>query len=322
MSKDDVMSKDDILKSVSVTGVVDLNCEIGRGSYAIVKKVLLHGTVCAAKVIHEVLITDHTGDHTGDQNKPARDFFQECFKFSMLRHPNLVQFLGVFYPSNAVTIPWLILEKLDTSLTQLLEKYKPSDLFLARKLSILQDVSLGIQYLHSQEIIHRDLSSNNILLTNHLVAKVADLGVAKVINPLQAKTHTRTPGTLVFMPPESLEDTPHYGMPVDVFSFGCVTIHLMCHKWPIPDRTGSSEMEKRWRYVREVEVISPLIKLITDCLKDTPNDRPTIVEVVQKLQSIVTEYSLVTHDVIELEKRLASGEGDETVSIGKVSNGT
>ena len=308
------MSKDNVLKSVSVTGVVDLDSEIGRGSYAIVKKVRLHGTVCAAKVIHEMLLTDHTGD----QSKPVQDFIRECFNFSKLRHPNLVQFLGVFYPNDAVTIPWLILEKLDSSLTQLLEKYKPSDLSLARRCSILQDVSLGIQYLHSQEIIHRDLSSNNILLTNHLVAKVADLGVAKVVNPLQARTHTRTPGTLVFMPPESLEDVPHYGMPVDIFSFGCVTVHLFCHKWPVPDRNGSSEMEKRWKYVREEEVISPLMKLITDCLKDVPNERPTIVEVVQKLQSIITEYSLATRDVIELEKHLASGESDGTVSIGKV----
>ena len=150
---------------------------------------------------------------------------------------------------------------------------------------------------------------------------MADLGVAKAIILLPG-THTRIPGTLVFMPPESLEDVPRYGMPVDVFSFGCVTIHLMCHKWPAPGSTGSSELEKRWKYIHEVEVISPLMKLIIECLKDVPNDRPTIVEVVQKLQSIVTEYSLVTHDVIELEKRLASGEGDETVSIGKVSNGT
>ena len=314
-------STDDVLRSVSVTGVVDQDCEVGRGSYAVVKEVLLRGTVCAAKVIHEMLLKDHTGD----RSKPARDFILECYNCSMLRHPNLVQFLGVFYPNDAVTIPWLIMEKLDTSLTKLLEKYdKPTDLSLARKFSILQDISLGIQYLHSQEIIHRDLSSNNILLTKQLVAKVADLGVAKVINPLQTGTHTRTPGTLVFMPPESLEDVSHYGMPVDIFSFGCVTIHLMCHKWPVPDRKGASEIEKRWKYVREVEVISPLMNLITECLKDAPKERPTIIEVVQKLQSTVVEYSLATPDVIELEKNLANGKGDGTVSIGKVikiSNG-
>ena len=307
-------STDDVLRSVSVTGVVDQDCEIGRGSYAVVKKVLLRGTVCAAKVIHEMLLTDHTGD----RSKPARDFILECFNCSMLRHPNLVQFLGVFYPNDAVTIPWLIMEKLDTSLTQLLKEYKPNDLSLARKFSILQDISLGIQYLHSQEIIHRDLSSNNILLTKQLVAKVADLGVAKAINPLQTGTHTRTPGTMVFMPPESLEDVPHYGMPVDIFSFGCVTIHLMCHKWPVPDRKGASEMEKRWKYVREVTVISPLMNLITECLKDAPKERPTIIEVVQKLQSTVDEYSLATPDVIELEKNLANGNCDGTVSVGKV----
>lgn len=306
------MNKDEVLKNLIVNDVVDLNHEIGRGSYGVVKQVSLHGTVCAAKVIHEILLSDPTGDNS----KPVQDFILEL-NFSKLRHPNLVQFLGIHYPDKAVTIPWLIMEKLDTSLTQLLGKYKPTDLSLARKISILHDVSLGIQYLHSQEIIHRDLSSNNILLTRHLVAKVADLGVAKVIDPQQVKTHTKVPGTLIFMPPESLDDTLHYGQPIDVFSFGCVTVHVMCHIWPVPERKGTSEIEKRWKYVREVEIISPLMKLITDCLKDVAKERPTIIEVVQTLQHIIAEHSLATYDVIELEKHLASGEGDGSVSIRK-----
>lgn len=307
------MSQDEVLRSVTVTGVVDLNHKIGQGSYAVVKEVSLHGTVCAAKVIHEVLLTGGAED----ENKPVQDFILECHKFSTLRHPNLVQFLGIYYPDRTVTIPWLIMEKLDTNLALLLGKYEPNDLSLARKISILKDISLGIQYLHSQEVVHRDLSSNNVLLTKHLVAKVGDLGVAKVISPHQVKTQTQVPGTWIFMPPESQVDNARYGMPIDVFSFGCVTVHLVSHKWPTPEGKGSSEIEKRWKHVREVEIISPLMKLITNCLKDAPNERPTIIEVAQELQNIITERSLVTHDVIELEKQLASGESDGTMSIGR-----
>ena len=308
------ISKDELFESVTVTEVVDLNGEIGRGSYGVVKKVSLHGTVCAAKVVHEILLTGGVED----KNKPVQDFILECYKCSTLRHPNLVQFLGLYYPDKTVTIPWLIMEMLDTSLRYLLEKHdKPSDIHLARKMSILQDVSLGIQYLHAQKIIHRDLSSNNILLTKHLVAKVADLGVAKLISPHQLKTLTETPGTLVFMPPEVQEHSPHYGMPVDVFSFGCVTVHLMSHQWPAPEGRGVSEIEKRWKYVREVQIMPPLIALISDCLENEPNKRPIISEVVQKLESIVSENSLVVSDVVEIEKELASGNGNEVTSVGR-----
>ena len=85
-------------------------------------------------------------------------------------------------------------------------------------MSILHDVAEGLSYLHSRNppVIHRDLSPNNILL-KHLpllpVAKIADLGVAKVINVDDTKSKqylTKAPGTVHFMPPEALEDDPQY----------------------------------------------------------------------------------------------------------------
>ena len=72
--------------------------------------------------------------------------------------------------------------------------------------SILHDVVLGLCYLHSQipPTIHRDLSSNNVLLTSNMTAKISDLGVARNLNltPLQVSRLTQTPGTLAYMPPE------------------------------------------------------------------------------------------------------------------------
>ena len=89
------------------------------------------------------------------------------------------------------------------------------------KLFILHDVSLGLSYLHGHHpaIIHRDLSSNNVLLTRNLTAKIGDLGMAKMIRASkQTKSRfTRAPGTVDFMPPEALVEDPDYGTPVDVF---------------------------------------------------------------------------------------------------------
>ena len=70
---------------------------------------------------------------------------------------------------------------------------------------------------HDPPIVHRDLSPNNILLTAHHVAKISDLGVAKVIKADSRKTMTKAPGTIDFMPPECLDDSPKYGPPMDMF---------------------------------------------------------------------------------------------------------
>ena len=316
------MSKE-ALKDLQLTDIIDLDHEIGRGAYGFVKEVSIHGTLCAAKVVHEVLLTHAAKE---EYEHVQKMFYRECIQSSKLRHPNLVQFLGVYYPNEDVSLPWLVMEKLHCSLTSLLHKYTQNDLSLSRKISILQDVSLGIQYLHSKNIVHRDISSNNILLTKHLVAKLSDFGVAKMIDPQHAKTHTQTPGTLIFMPPESTSLKPQYHTPVDVFSFGCVTIHIMTHKWPVPedpvagteDLRALSEIERRKKYLSEVKIIQPIKMLIAGCLKNEPKQRPTISEVVQKLQAIVTEQSLFVYsNVIELEKHFKSEQGVETVSANK-----
>ena len=317
----EITKSKEVLKNLQLMNVVDLNHELGRGAYGFVKEVSIHGTVCAAKVIHKVLLVLATKKEYENVQKM---FIQECLQCSNLRHPNLIQFLGVHYPNEDVSLPWLIMEMLHVSLTNLLEKYSQNDLLFARKISILQDVSRGIQYLHSKNIVHRDISSNNILLTKHLVAKLSDFGMAKMIDPQHAKTHTQVPGTLIFMPPESTSVNPKYHAPVDIFSFGCVTIHIMSHQWPIPedqvtkDMRALTEIERRKKYLHEVKIITPLMMLIAGCLNNTPEQRPTISEVVQKLQNIVKGESLFVYDnIIELEKQLKSGKAVETVPVKK-----
>ena len=87
----------------------------------------------------------------------------------------------------------MVMELMDTSLTSFV-KNKQSNISMETKISILYDVSLGLSYLHTRNpaIIHRDLSSNNVMLTSHLVAKIGDLGVAKIIRADSRKTRSST----------------------------------------------------------------------------------------------------------------------------------
>ena len=160
--------------------------------------------------------------------------------------------------------------------------------------SILFDVALGLCYLHSQTppIIHRDLSSNNVLLTPHMAAKISDLGVARILNltPLQISRMTRTPGTPAYMPPEVNTVEPKYDTSVDVFSYGIMMIHVLSGRWPEPQvgpnrlEAGKlipvTEAERREVFLQAIENDHPLLNLIHRCINNDPHLRPHTMEVV------------------------------------------
>ena len=117
-----------------------------------------------------------------------------------MRHPHIVQFLGLCYLDGSA-FPVLVMERLGSSLDELLETSPCLPLTL--KQSMLADVVRGLLYLHTRSppVVHRDLSARNVLLTSSLVAKISDLGNARIVNmqPGQlARTLTRVPGTRVY----------------------------------------------------------------------------------------------------------------------------
>ena len=133
--------------------------------------------------------------------------------------------IGVYYPAmDQYRLPVMVMEKMQHSLRGLVEKY--DNIPLNVKFSILDEVCLGLRYLHSRNppIVNRDLTPNNILLSYRLEAKITDLGVAKVMKTDKQKTMTKLPGTPDFMPPEAQSIRPVYGPSLDVFSYGGVIL--------------------------------------------------------------------------------------------------
>ena len=217
--------------------------QLGTGSYGSVEEVTLifefviafiilhdfqvevNGLICAGKKIHDVLIDTA---NAGVENVAGK-YVQECQLMSDLRHPNITLFLGVCFLPNC-QLPVLLMERLDGSLDDLLETVP--NIPLALKRSILEDVSRGLLYLHKHtpQIIHRDLTAKNVLLTSSFVAKITDLGNSRIVNlqPGQlARTLSRLPGTLVYMPPEALSASSRYGSSLDVFSFGHLALFTL-----------------------------------------------------------------------------------------------
>ena len=299
-------------------GVTPLNHkELGCGTYGKVYTVKYRQTVCAAKEIHSILI-----EYVGDTERRViiESFVQECRQCSTLRHPNVIQFLGVYYPTgvggvNRMRLPVMVMEMMVDSLTSFVDRYEKIPVHI--KYSIVHDVSLGLCYLHNHDppIVHCDLSPNNVLLTAHHVAKISDLEVAKVIKADSRKTMTKVPGTVDFIPPESLGNSPVYGPPMDVFSFAGIILHTFNQQWPSPieqvqfdpstrKRVVLSEVERRQQYldkmIGEAEVLRPLVE---ECLDDDYAVRPTIVTVCERIQVNKDAYMMESpQDVITLHQ--------------------
>ena len=282
------------LKSFILSNVLPTGANIGVGAYGNV-------TICgAAKDICSVIPDD-------DLSRASTQFLKECKVMSTLRHPNIVLFLGVCFFEGS-RLPALVMERLLTSLHDLLapETQPPpgtppplSFFKLGLKCSVLHNVASGLAYLHGRtpSIIHHDLSAKNVLLTSQLVAKIADLGVARIAPLMRAQ---------VYMPPEVTNEKWIDDTSTDVFSLGVLTIFTVSETFPhdpltptyTHEMTGKlearTEMQRRYSYVNNVEtqlrscgqVIEdhPLIRLIQQCLDNTPAIRPNISEVLSLLE--------------------------------------
>ena len=312
-----------VLTNVRLTGT-----RIGAGAYGSVEEVEIPGAVCAAKKIHDIF-QDRSEIPAEDLRKASTQFVKECQLMSTLRHPHIVQFLGVcFLPGSR--LPALVMELLLTSLHDLLGDSEPppdvpKPFFpLGLKRSILHDVAQGLAYLHdrSPPIIHRDLSARNVLLNSAMVAKIADLGVARIVPRMRAAaTMTKAPGAFIYMPPEALEaksedeeDSSKYDASIDIFSFGVVAIFTLSQTFPCNllaptyrenrRHIARTELERRDKYMQtiysQLRKDHPLIQMIKGCL-DFPEDRPDIHEVLRLLEQARAEIRDEESDMNKLE---------------------
>ena len=326
------------LQPFVLSGVTQTGKKLGEGSYGCVEELKVNGFICAGKRMYDALIDS---ENEGADHMIAK-YYDECQLLSSLRHPNIVQFLGICFlqtqpTSIANQLPVLVMEMLQGSLDDLLEN--TPDIPLAKKCSILQDVARGLVYLHGRTpaVIHRDLTARNVLLNSALVGKIADMGNSRIINiqPGQLyRTMTRgVPGTIVYMPPEAFEIPPKYGPKLDMFSFGHLALFTATQQFPgdlLPSTYQNqhtrrlvprTEIERRGRYMESLREMfgssHELVQLITQCLDYAPSARPTASETMDRLQhissSIHDDYHTMTR--LQLEKGLKIKDETRSRSI-------
>ena len=272
---------------------------IGTGSYAVVKELTSGGKKYAGKQLHPALFEFATEEQ---RTEILSRFADECSMLQRVVHPNVVQFVGVHLERGA-QLPYLVMEFMSKTLSEHLEKSGVPD--SSTYYSILSDIALGLQFLHQQTpaIIHRDLSANNVLLSFSMQAKISDLGVAKILNlsptEISRITQTKAPGTPCYMPPEALEDNPKYDSTIDIYSFGVLMIHILCAQWPIPGPPTKvdpnnpqaiipvTEFDRRMKFLEQVGLEHPLMDLISKCLHNNRDNRPTAPSVTKMLLEVM-----------------------------------
>ena len=258
---------------------------------------------CAGKSLHKELTQNAQSEERVDM---ADRFKMECIQMSKVRHPNIVLFLGVFFRQDR-DFPTLVMEHLPMCLDTCLATY--SNLPPYVKNNILLDVAKGLQYLHGIDLIHRDLTAKNILIGHNLRAKIADLGVARIISADisgQFQTFTEVPGNAKYMPPEAFKrgssDEVKYDHRLDVFSYGNLVINTITHKWPDPAGTAfmQSEIVRRNKDLNRMGENHPLRPLAERCLSDDPDNRPTVVDIISELGRVITNNPAPFRNTMEL----------------------
>ena len=279
---------------------------LGVGSYGSVCKARCDHLLCAAKIIHPTLVPPNALQQISPQREhrlPIRRFEMECDFLKEIRHPNIIQYLGM-YRDPETGLPVLLMELMDESLTHFLEtSAEPIPYYI--QLTICLDIVQALSFLHLNGIIHRDLSSNNILLIGKGRAKLTDFGMAKLVDVRMSRvSNTMCPGTDAYMPPEAIDNQAVYTEKGDVFSFGVNIIQILSRKFPKPgDRFNTvpindprfplgrvevrvSEIGRRNNHISEINTAHPLLPIALDCLKNREGERPSTGELCQRLAAL------------------------------------
>ncbi|KAK2992226.1 hypothetical protein RJ640_005713 [Escallonia rubra] len=212
-----------------------------------------------------------------------QQFKSEVALLSRLYHPNIVQFIAA---CKKPPVYCIITEYMSQgTLRMYLNKKEPYSLSTETILRLALDISRGMEYLHSQGVIHRDLKSNNLLLNDEMRVKVGDFGTSCL--ETQTQESKGNMGTYRWMAPEMVKDKP-YTRKVDVYSFGIVlwelTTALLPFQGMTPVQAAFAVAEKNERPPMPASCQPALAHLIKRCWTANPSKRPDFSEIVSALE--------------------------------------
>ena len=262
---------------------------IGKGSYGEVFRGTLGSRPVAVKKIHDILI-EAARENRQTLEHVIEEFRRECDLMKEAKHPNVVEYIGVFNQGKGEESALLVMELMEQTLEQFLRANRGT-LSQEKQIAICLLIASGLQFLHQHDpqILHRDLTAKNVLMSKEgSIAKISDFGQAKYCPTSVQYLTTRQPGTVLYMPPEALVDKPCFTHKGDVFSLGVLMLEVTTQEPPscgLMIVKGQPEVERRAADLARLPTSHPLRPLILQCLQDDPAKRPSCSEVWKELCS-------------------------------------
>lgn len=214
----------------------EIQTQLGQGAYGIVWRAVerKHNRIVALKKIYDAF----------QNSTDAQRTFREIMFLHRLHHPNIIKLLHVHRAYNDRDI-YLVFEYMETDLHVVIRANILEDI---HKQFIIYQLLKTMKYLHSAEILHRDMKPSNLLVNSDCTMKVADFGLARSILSLEHEQASRPVltdyiATRWYRPPEILLGSTRYTKGVDMWSVGCILGELILGKPIFPGRSTTNQLE-------------------------------------------------------------------------------
>uniref|UniRef100_A0AAX7TXU9 Protein kinase domain-containing protein n=1 Tax=Astatotilapia calliptera TaxID=8154 RepID=A0AAX7TXU9_ASTCA len=200
---------------------------------------------------------------------------REAILLSRMKHPNIVAFREAF---EADELLWIVMEYCSGGdLLQRIKQQKSNQFSVDNILKWFAEMCAGAKHIHDQRVLHRDLKSKNIFLTDNGTVKLGDFGSACILNSSKAYAHAYV-GTPYYVAPEIWDNKP-YNNKSDVWSLGCVLYELCTLRHPFQASSWKSLILKVCRGAYPPlpsHLPYELQYLVKQMFKTNPKDRPSL----------------------------------------------
>jgi serine/threonine protein kinase len=315
---------------------MELDLPVGQGSFGTIYRAIWNETPVAIK-----FLTSAKDKESYEPNNPGAGALVSVLEsesqiLASLRHPNIVQFIGVCSQP-----PCMVSEFVEKgSLSDLIRStYDSQELSWGKLLKMLTDAATGMLYLHarSSPIIHCDLKSNNILVDNFYRTKICDFNLSRLLEQSTGSTLASVQNPR-WIAPEVL-DGEGYSKESDVYSFGIVMWEVLTRQIPwhgvdMGDivslvRDGARPQVPNFWEARdgrgnELIVFEEYADLMTSCWSQNPYDRPSFADIIKSLkdmtllsssdQNHVRDLGAKNHTMVEPDQALLTNESTRAMT--------